>query len=127
MRVIDLGIQKLCLLDSISDIDVEHSGLVIVSGSHGGLSSGRYALKYSPQLVIFNDAGIGKDNAGIAALKQLESFNIAAAALSAHSCRIGDAEDGWQNGEISFVNEPAKTMGIKQIKLKEQLEFLFTS
>lgn len=127
MRIIELGVEKLCLLDSIADIAINHSGLIIISGSHGGLSSGRLALKYSPKLVVFNDAGIGKDKAGIAALKQLESFNIAAAALNAQSCRIGDAEDSWQYGEISFVNEHAKKMGLRQLGLKEQLEFLFTS
>ncbi len=127
MSVFDIGREKLCLLDSISHITAEHSGFIIVSGSHGGLASGRYALKYSPKLVVFNDAGIGKDNAGIAALNQLERFNIAAAMLDAQSCRIGDAEDSWQNGKISFINEPAKTMGMKHIKLKEQLELLFAS
>ena len=39
-----------------------------MSGSHGGISSAQYALAARPLIAVFNDAGVGKDEAGLAAL-----------------------------------------------------------
>ena len=40
--------------------------------------------------MILNDAGVGRDEAGIAALAYLDALGIAAATVSHESCRIGD-------------------------------------
>ena len=126
MHSSNFGKERLTILDSISYLQAEHIGHIVVSASHGGLSSGRYALRYIPKLVIFNDAGVGKDQAGIAALQQLSSFSIAAATVQANSARIGDGEDTWQNGILSFTNEHARLLGLKPDKqLKQMLEMLF--
>ena len=54
------------LLDSIAMVKPEHRGRIIVAGSHGGLVAGKhYAYPIRPKLVFFNDAGKGKNNAGI--------------------------------------------------------------
>ena len=63
----------LVLLDSITEAGLQHRGAVLVSGSHAGASVVRYALAAQPLLVVFNDAGVGKDHAGIAALATLEA------------------------------------------------------
>jgi len=62
--------------------------------------------------VFFNDAGGGKDDAGIAALAMLQARAIAAAAVAHSSARIGDALDAWQHGVISHVNEAARRLGL---------------
>jgi hypothetical protein len=82
----------------------ECEGSVVVTGSHGGLYCGRLAIEERLRAVIFNDAGVGLDGAGIAALDLLAERGIAAAAASHRSCRIGDAEDMMDRGIISYAN-----------------------
>ena len=65
-------------------------------------------------LVVLNDAGIGKDQAGIAALAMLEAHGVAAATVSHDSARIGDSRDMWESGIISRVNTSAKTLGLAE-------------
>ncbi len=103
----------LVLMDSISFIAAEHADKVVICGSHGGLDSGRHAIRYPPKLVVFNDAGVGKDRAGVAALTQLESFRIPALAVAATSARIGDAEDTLANGVVSHSNALAVAAGLQ--------------
>ena len=63
-------------------------------------------------LAFFNDAGVGKDDAGIAALKMLEARGVAGGTVSHLSARIGDSQDMWDNGVVSHVNASARAMGI---------------
>lgn len=100
------------LMDSITKLTAEDKGAVVVSASHGGASSGEFALEVPLAAVFFNDAGIGKDDAGIAALDMLQKRGTAAGAVSHTSARIGDAQDMWDNGVISHVNEAAKRGGL---------------
>ena len=67
---------KTFLIDSISAITAEMAGQIVVSGSHGGISSARYALAARPWLSVFNDAGVGKDAAGMAALPFLQAQGL---------------------------------------------------
>ena len=91
------------------------AGAVVVCGSHGGVSAARYvlALPVKPFAVLFNDAGIGKDMAGIVGLSMLAQVGVIAAAYSHESARIGDAADGLDNGLVSRVNEPAIRAGLR--------------
>jgi len=59
-------------MDSISLIGPENEGAIIVCGSHGGAISGAFAAKHPPALVVFNDAGGGKNDAGFTSLGDLE-------------------------------------------------------
>lgn len=94
------------LLDSITQITPEMGGAVIVSGSHGGVSSARYVVNAvnQPHAVFFNDAGVGKDDAGIQALQILEPLGILALCYSHDTARIGQAQDGLDSGRISHIN-----------------------
>lgn len=105
------------LLDSIAEIDTQAANKVVVSGSHGGASAGRFvlALAQPPCLVFFNDAGVGKDQAGLVALQLLDQAGVAAATYSHHSARIGDAQDGLDCGEISHVNATAALAGLRPL------------
>lgn len=101
------------LVDSITQLEASDAGAIVVTGSHGGSSSASYALQYPMALVVFNDAGVGKDQAGIVALQLLQQQGRAAAAVAHHSARIGDAMDGWQNGVLSHVNALAAALGLR--------------
>lgn len=100
------------LIDSITQLVPADAGAVVVSGSHGGVSSARYALALPLRLVVFNDAGIGKDEAGVAALALLQRDGRAALAVAHTSARIGDAQDHWDHGVISRVNAAAAALGV---------------
>lgn len=108
-------IPPLLLLDSISHIDASANGCVVVSGSHGGVSAGQFVLDAhcQPHLVLLNDAGVGKDQAGIAALAQLDAAGLACACYSHNSARIGEAQDALAHGVISHVNATAQCLGVQ--------------
>jgi hypothetical protein len=105
-------VPALVLLDSVTRVGPAQAGHVVVTGSHGGASVVPYARAVRALLYVFNDAGIGKDRAGVAALVELEREAIAAVAVSHDSARIGEARDAWEHGEISAVNAPAQRLGL---------------
>ena len=88
------------------------AGRIVISGSHGGISSGRYALQAAPRLAVFNDAGVGKDAAGIAALALLQAQGIAACTVAHTSARIGEARSTLEDGIVSHLNESAASLGL---------------
>ena len=113
------------LFDSITEAVGVGAGRIVVSGSHGGVSSGRYALQAAPRLAVFNDAGLGKDGAGIAALALLQAAGIAACTVAHSSARNGDARSTYDDGVISFVNLAAQAMGLHAgVRLSEALAAL---
>ena len=110
--VTERGGRRVVLMDSISLIASADAGAVIVCGSHGGAISGAFAALHPPALVFFNDAGIGKNRAGIAALDSLDAAGIPAATVAHVAARIGDALDAWENGVVSHRNARAAEAGI---------------
>lgn len=102
-------------LDSASLVGTEHIGTVVATGSHGGLLGGRpdTALKADALAALFNDAGIGIDEAGVTRLPALDARGIAAATVSAASARIGDARSTYEDGILTRVNSRAAAFGIK--------------
>ncbi len=103
---------RVILMDSISAIGAGDADAVIVSGSHGGRISAAFAARYPPRLVLFNDAGGGKNDGGRAATGLLETFGVACVAVAHDSARIGEAEDAWLNGRLSAVNALAARAGL---------------
>lgn len=103
---------RVILTDSITKLTPEDAGAIVVSGSHGGVSSGEFALVVPLKAVFFNDAGVGKDNAGTAALDMLEARGVAAGAVAHTSARIGDSRDTWESGVISHINSTAHKLGL---------------
>jgi len=61
--------------------------------------------------VILNDAGVGKDNAGIRGLEYLNDVGLPAATADAQTCHIGDGDHMLSVGRISFVNATARKLG----------------
>jgi len=103
-------------LDSASLVLPEHKGSIVVTGSHGGLLGGRpeTALKYDVLGALYNDAGIGIDEAGTSRLPALDARGIAAATVSAASARIGDARSTYEDGIISRINARAASLGLHE-------------
>ena len=103
---------RVIVMDSITKVTPEDAGAVVVCASHGGASSGEFALEVALGVVFFNDAGVGKDHAGIAALDMLEAKSVAAGAVAHTSARIGDSRDMWEHGVISHLNASARKLGL---------------
>jgi hypothetical protein len=102
-------------LDSASLVGAEHVGTIVVTGSHGGLLGGRpdTALKADALAALFNDAGIGIDEAGVTRLPALDARGIAAGTVAASSARIGDARSTYEDGVLTRVNRRAAALGIR--------------
>lgn len=103
---------RVLIMDSITKVKPEDADTFVVSASHGGASSGEFALEVPLKAAFFNDAGVGKDDAGIAALAMLQQHGVAGGTVSHTSARIGDAQDMWDHGVVSHVNESARALGI---------------
>lgn len=101
------------LAHSITKLGADAVGAVVVCGSHGGVYPGYLAALGGVCAVVLNDAGVGKDAAGIGALAYLEALGIAAACVAHASCRIGDAQDMLARGTISHVNAQAAALGVE--------------
>jgi len=100
------------VIDSVSAVTAEMRGQIVVTGSHGGVSAAHLALAHPPGLAIFNDAGIGLDDAGVRGLELLNDQNVAACAVSNETARIGEAASTLATGRISAVNTLAVQAGI---------------
>jgi hypothetical protein len=85
---------------------------VLVAGSHGGIIAAYLGAKAAAYALVLNDAGLGKDRAGIAGLFYLEDIGMAAAAVDCMSSRIGDGADMLARGVISHANAYAALCGV---------------
>jgi len=107
------GLPIVCV-DSVSLVVSEDVGAIVLSGSHGGVVSGQRGLviRVAAAAAFYNDAGIGKDQAGISRLPVLDEQRIAAATVTAASARIGDGCSTYESGILSCVNATAAGLGI---------------
>jgi uncharacterized protein YunC (DUF1805 family) len=99
-------------LDSASMVDESCVGVVVVTGSHGGTTGGR-AVRAAVAAAFFNDAGVGKENAGISRLPLLDADAIPGGTAGCNSARIGDGWDTYISGVLSHVNQTAQTFGLR--------------
>ena len=108
-----LGGTKVVLIDSVTEVTPGDAEAVVVTGSHGGASVAGYALEVRTLLYVFNDAGIGKNAAGCAALPRLQTAGQAAVTVDCASARIGEAADTLRSGTVSHANEAARSVGFR--------------
>jgi hypothetical protein len=106
-------VPRLVLLDSVANVTAEHGGALVVTGSHGGVSAAQFALAVPAWCYVFNDAGRGKDDAGVSGLAVLAAQRQAAVTVAHTSARIGEAADSWAGGVVSAVNAPAAALGLR--------------
>jgi len=113
------------LVDSITEAIGPGAGRCVVSGSHGGISAGRFALQARVRLAVFNDAGVGRDRAGVAGLDLLQAHGIAGCTVAHDSARIGESLSTYEDGVISHANAAAAAMGaVPGMPLREWLDAL---
>jgi hypothetical protein len=104
---------RILCVDSITLADARDRGRVVASGSHGGVPAGETAAAFGPKLALFNDAGFGMEQAGVAGLAILDKVDIAAVAVSTLSARIGNGQSTLVDGFISEVNQAAYRLGAR--------------
>jgi hypothetical protein len=107
------GEARVICIDSASLILPEDAGQIVVTGSHGGIMGGRaeMALQVDAKAALFNDAGIGVDEAGVGRLAALDRRRIAAATVDAMTARIGDGLSTYHDGVLSRVDDTARERG----------------
>jgi len=103
----------LLIADSITRVGSEAAGAVVVNGSHGGVYAAYVAAKLRVAAAVFNDAGVGRDKAGIAGLDYLAGLGISAATVGHDSARIGDGPDMTERGIVTHANAPAVALGCR--------------
>jgi len=97
--------------DSVTRL-ADVGGKVLVAGSHGGIIAAYLGASAGAHAIVLNDAGLGKDRAGIAGLLYLEQIGMAAAAVDCMSARIGDGADMLARGIVSHANIYAARCGV---------------
>jgi hypothetical protein len=113
------------IVDSVTHLTPAHHGAVVYAASHGGTYAAAYAAAKGIAAVILNDAGIGRERAGVAGLDLLAELGVPAAAIAHTSARIGDGHDGVARGILSTINVPAAAHGLTPgMSCREALERL---
>ena len=104
---------RIIAMGSVSFIDAGNRDDVICGGSNFSIASAGYSTRFTVRGVICNDAGGGKDDAGIAGLSLAAERGLAAAAVSANSAEIGSGISTYRDGIISAVNTLARNLGVR--------------
>jgi len=110
--------ESVVLLDSLGDLHPGNTSPILVCGSHcgGNRDLAGYVKNCHVKAVFLNNAGVGKNQAGIRGLTNYEAENILACAVSHDSAEIGIARDTWENGIISHTGTQAEA--ILELKLR---------
>ena len=103
--------RQIAAADSVTQLE-DVAGKVLVAGSHGGVVAAYLGANAGAHALVLNDAGLGKDRAGIAGLAWLEAIGMAAAAVDCMSARIGSGADMLARGVISHANVYAALCGV---------------
>jgi len=104
---------KVIVMDTAASMSSDETGQIIIAGSHGAETTARHMARYLPFGVFLNDAGVGKNQAGISCLHVFEVMSILGATVDCMSARIGDGEDHYSAGIVSAVNPLAEKAGVK--------------
>ena len=116
---------NITVTDSITFLNENNAGDIVVCGSHGGVSAGHYAQKHRVKAVFFNDAGIGKNRAGVKSLDSLSDARILACTVDCMSAEIFNGQDILDNGIITVCNQLAKSKNIKEkMTVKEAIKYI---
>src|SRR5437763_14357023 len=100
--------------DSITRIaEAEARGAIVINASHGGIYAAYLAAKLGAAAAIFNDAGVGRDQAGIGGLDYLQELGVPAATVGHDTARIGDGADMMARGVITHANALAQALGCR--------------
>src|SRR5512144_675587 len=103
--------RPLVVADSVTSLPPHAAGAVVVAGSHGGAYAAYLAAHAHVSAVVLNDAGVGRDGAGIGGLAYLDALGVPAATVAHDTARIGDGADTLARGRVSHVNAAARALG----------------
>lgn len=98
---------------SVTKLPANTDGAVVIGGSHGAVYAAYLSAKAGARAAIHNDAGIGRDEAGVSGLAWAQSHGMAMAAALCGSARIGDGADMLRRGLISRANALAEACGVQ--------------
>jgi uncharacterized protein YunC (DUF1805 family) len=108
------SLAPIAVADSITRIsEAEAKDAVVVNASHGGIYAAYLAAKLGAAAAIFNDAGVGRDRAGISGLAYLQDLGISAATIGHDTARIGDGSDMLARGVVTYANALAEALGCR--------------
>ncbi|MGU9980077.1 hypothetical protein ACJ4V0_08540 [Phreatobacter sp. HK31-P] len=105
--------QPAIILDSVTHLTADARGRVAVCASHGAVYAAWYGATKGVAAMILNDAGIGRERAGISGLAWLDELGVPGATVSHRSARIGWGADMPERGVLSFVNAAAASLGLR--------------
>ncbi len=106
------GRRKIVIADSVTAADDSNRGDVLVCGSHCGANVGQIAVVGKIGAMIGNDAGMGRNNAGISGFAICDEHNIPVAAVASMSAMIGSGVSTYEEGTVSAVNVKAARLGV---------------
>lgn len=103
---------QITTMDSAYDVDASNRDRdVVVNASYCGVLPARFIGKHRPRGAIGVDCGVGPAGASIAGLWYLEALNIPTAVADVVTVKLGNGDDLYENGVVSFVNRPAQDCG----------------
>lgn len=105
------GPPRALVLDSASMVSPWCVGEIVVTGSHGGATAGR-GVRAAVAAAFFNDAGVGKGQAGCSRLPLLDREGIPGGVADYRTARIGEGMDTYESGVLSHVNACASARGL---------------
>lgn len=114
MFVSPSGRGRIMAMDSAYDVD-DHNRRrdVCVNSSYCGVLPARFIGELLPRGAIGMDCGVGPEGSAIAGLWYLEALGIPTAVADVMTAHLGDGVHLYENGVISFFNQPAADCGVE--------------
>lgn len=113
-------LRKVVVADSVTAANDENKGDVLVCGSHCGANVGQIAVAANIGAMIGNDAGMGRNNAGISGFGICDEHGIPVASVASMSAMIGSGMSTYKEGVVSAVNIKATALGVSTGMSAEQ-------
>ncbi|OEU48750.1 MAG: hypothetical protein BA862_13870 [Desulfobulbaceae bacterium S3730MH12] len=108
------GNRKIVVADSVTAATDENRGDILVCGSHCGANVGQIAVAGKIGAMIGNDAGMGRNNAGVSGFDICDVHGIPVAAVASMSAMIGSGVSTYEEGTVSAVNILAAKLGVSK-------------
>jgi hypothetical protein len=114
--LLELNRPRIICVDTAGMIEPADAGDIVITGSHAALPGGKPDNIVPDGLlaVFFSDGGIGKDEAGVARLADLDRRRMIAGAVSVDSAPIGDSRAIYREGKLSRINSAARRAGARE-------------
>jgi hypothetical protein len=108
------GRGRIMAMDSAYDVDERNLRRdVCVNSSYCGVLPARFIGEQLPRGAIGMDCAVGPEGSAIAGLWYLEALGVPTAVADVMTARLGDGVHLYENGVISFLNQPAADCGVE--------------